>query len=123
MNNRYLCNKEILKYLPNYYNIADACFKSSDDISYKLISIYEEYIFSIDITNKEDCIRAKSIDKLMNRYLIDFEFRKEIVSNLSRIKVKKSEDNIVLGIVKGLINLYDKYLDEYTKIIYIPKWI
>ena len=42
-------NKKIIKLCPNYYKIIEFNPIDEDDISDKIISIYKEYIFSINL--------------------------------------------------------------------------
>ena len=47
-------NKIILSHCPNFYKINDFSFYEDDYISAKLIEIYREFIFSVDIDNSDE---------------------------------------------------------------------
>ena len=46
-------NLEILKYCPDYYNILEEEIMDNDVVSTKIIQIFQEYTFSVDVNNKE----------------------------------------------------------------------
>jgi hypothetical protein len=39
------------------------------------------------------------------------------------IKVKRTSKDILTSIVEAIINLFDKYIEETTRKIYIARWI
>ncbi len=119
MNNK---NKEILKHCPNFYKIKNFDFTEDDYISLKLVSIYEDYIFDIDEENKESLKKIEEIDYILSKYIDDYNFRKEIKDGLLKIKVKKGT-NIIEAIVNGIISLFDKYEEGYTRNIYFARWV
>ena len=49
MQNRFLDNKVVLKYCPDYYRIINEEFNELDYMSDKIIQVFQQYIFSIDI--------------------------------------------------------------------------
>ena len=52
-------NKEVIKYCPNFYKITEFVPMENDVITEKIIKIYQEYIYRIDLNNLED-IRIRS---------------------------------------------------------------
>ncbi len=118
-----LQNKEILKYCPNYYNIINQDFLDSEVVSIKLIQIFQEFVFSIDVNKKEDiCIINKMADSII-KYFEDGEFKKELIGTISNLKISSRIDNVLLFIAQKIIEAYDKYLEYYTRNLYIPRWI
>ena len=115
-------NKEILKYCPNFYKITNYEFDDEDYISLKLINIYEDYIFKIDVNNKESVNKVIEIDKILSKYIDDYTFRKEIKNGVLKIKVKRGSD-ILETIINSLISLFENYEDGYTRNIYFARWI
>ena len=49
MKNSYLDNKVILKYCPDYYRIINEEFSELDYMTDKIITIFQTYIFKINI--------------------------------------------------------------------------
>ena len=49
MKNSYLYNKKLLEYCPNFDKIINADFYEDDQITKKIIKIYEDFIFSVDL--------------------------------------------------------------------------
>lgn len=115
-------NKMVLKHCPNFYKIINFEFLEDDNISAKLIDIYENFIFDIDIESTSDLKMVEKLDFVINKYIDDYSFRKEMQRSLLNIRVKQS-DNIIKMIVDGIINAYDSYENGYTRNIYFARWI
>ena len=116
-------NKKIISHCKNYYRIINEVVYKDDNIDSKMITIYKKYIFTIDLNNKEQVESIEKLDNILNSYFDDFDLRKRLNVNLKKMKVKKSEENILKTIVENIIELYDKYIEDYTRNIYIPRWI
>ena len=123
MQNEYLNNKIILKYCPNYYRIINEEFFELDIISDKIIQVLQSFIFSIDIKNKNDLKRVTALDKALVRYFDDREFKTYLTNHLIALKVSKKEPNIMRFIAMSIIGAYEKYLEGFTRNLYISKWI
>lgn len=115
-------NKEIIKKCNNFYKIMNFNYYEDDYISQKLISIYQDYLFSIDPKNKKDMDNAIELDKIISRYIDDYTFRKEMKNGFINIKVKQDE-NIINSIISSIINIFNKYEEGYTRNIYFSRWI
>lgn len=115
-------NKEILKYCPNFYKIINYEFDVEDYISLKLISVYQDYIFKVDISNQEELKKVIEIDKILSKYVEDYTFRKEVKNGVLKIKVKRGND-IIETLINNLISLFESYEDGYTRNIYFARWI
>ncbi len=121
--NNYIYNKKILEYCPNFDKIVDCDFFEEDTITKKLIKIYEEFIFNVDLNNKEDVAKLTQIDELLKKYLDDYHFRGELRSALLEIKVSSEVQNIIAFVVNKLIEIFKGYKEGYTRNIYIPRWV
>ena len=116
-------NKQILKYAPNFYKIINFEYFENDYVTEKLISIYEEFIFGVDVANPDELNKVVEIDKVLNKYIDDYVFRSEMKYELTQIKVRTDEANILDAIVKSIIKIFDRYVEGYTRSIYISRWI
>lgn len=114
--------KIILKHCPHFYKILDFEIYEDDAISSKLISLYKDYIFSIDVTDERALKKAEKIDLIISKYIDDYLFRKELQRECVNIKIDSSED-ITTGLIEGIFNLYDNYENGYTRNIYFARWI
>ena len=123
MENRYLENKIILKYCKDYYRIINEEFNELDYMSDKVIQIYQTYIFSINIKSKGEIKKATDLNKAVVRYFDDREFRTVLNNYLAALKVSKKETNVIAFIVGGILKEFDKYMEGYTRNLYIPRWI
>lgn len=123
MENSYLDNKIILNYCKDYYRIINEEFSEEDYITCKLIQIYQTFIFSIDVKNKSQRKKITSLNNAMVRYFDDREFKKLLSSHLTTLKVSKNETDIVGYIASSIINEFEKYMEGFTRNLYIPKWI
>ncbi len=123
MQNEYLDNKIILKYCPNYYRIINEEFFDSDFISDKVIQVLQAFIFSVGIKNKTDLKKVSQLDKALVRYFDDREFKTYLTNHLVALKVSKSETNIMKFIAESIIKTHEKYLEGFTRNLYVSKWI
>ena len=115
-------NKTIINNCPNFYKISNFDFFEGDYISEKLIEFYKEFIFRIDINEEEDIKLIKQLDFVVNKYIEDYYFRKEMQRGMIDIRVKKSQD-LLRDIVEAIINCFDNYENNYTRNIYFARWI
>lgn len=123
MKNEFLDNKIILKYCPEYYRIINEEFDELDYVTDKVIEIYQTYIFSLNANNKREIKKAVDFTKIISRYFDDRLFKKELTNMLLTLKVAKSEENVLGKIIEAIINAYEKYMEGFTRNLYIPKWI
>lgn len=123
MENRYLENKIVLKYCKDYYRIINEEFNELDYMSDKIIHIYQSYIFSINIKSKSEIKKATDLNTAVVRYFDDREFRTLLNNFLSSLKVSKKETDIMAYIAGAIIKEYDKYMEGFTRNLYIPRWI
>lgn len=123
MENRYLENKIVLKYCKDYYRIINEEFSELDFMSGKIIQIYQSFIFSINIKNKSEIKKATDLNTAVVRYFDDREFRTLLNKFLSALKVSKKETNIIAYIANAIVKEYDKYMEGFTRNLYIPRWI
>lgn len=121
--NQFLDNKKIISYCPNYYKIINEEFNDDDIVTGKLIQIYSEFVFSINLNRKDEVETLQKINDAINKYFNTEDFRKELTKAIIEMKVKKDIDNILFYIVKCINKTYDNYLESYTRNIYIPRWI
>lgn len=116
-------NRLILNYCKNFHKIVNFEYYEDDFISAKLIDIYENYIFKINPKNKDEVKNAIKLDYVINRYIDDYLFRKNMKNELVQVRIKKSCDNVLKAIVDSIIHIFVKYQEETTRKIYISKWI
>ena len=123
MVNSCLDNKIVIKYCKDYYRIINEEFGEFDLMSDKVIQIYQTFIFSIDSHNKSELKQAVNLNDAVARYFDDREFKNILTNFLKSLKVSRKETNIMKYIVNSIIKEYDKYIEGYTRNLYIPKWI
>ncbi len=123
MENSFLNNKIILKYCPDYYRIINVEFNDFDYMTDKIIGIYQSYIFSVNVNNKSDLKSVNSLNKAIARYIDDREFKTILNNFLVSLKVLKSETNVIGYIAKKIIAEYEKYMEGWTRNLYIPRWL
>lgn len=115
-------NKQILRHCPNFYKIINFEYYDDDELSNKLIDVYEKYVFKVDISNKNEVKRLEQLDLVLNKYIDDYFFRKELKVEMKKIKVRKDED-ILSAIVNWIIHVFDNYEVGYTRNIYFSRWL
>jgi hypothetical protein len=110
-------NSMILKNCPNYNKIINFNYTKEDYITSKLIKIYKEYVLL-----NEDVDTTHEIDRVLNIYIDNFEFRKELQEKILNVRVKK-DNNILKNIVLSIIKIFSDYEEYTTRKLYIARWI
>lgn len=123
MENSYLENKIILKYCKDYYRIINEEFGELDYMSAKVIQVYQAFIFSINIKNKNDIKKITVLNDAVARFFDDREFKTFLTNFLENLKVSKSEKDIMRYISESIISQYKKYMEGFTRNLYISRWI
>ncbi len=123
MENRYLENKIIIKYCKDYFRIINEEFTELDFMSDKVIQIYQNYIFSINARNKTELKKIVDLNEAVVRYFDDRDFRSLLNNFLACLKVSKKETNIMGYIAGEIIKEYKKYMEGFTRNLYIPRWV
>ena len=116
-------NKQIIALCPNFYKIIEFRPYEEDVISTKLIKLYQEYIFRIDLDNPEDVESVIRLDKVVKKYIDDYLFRKEMQKQILEIRVKKDAKDILKEGIKSILKIFDNYEEYTTRVIYISRWI
>lgn len=116
-------NKQIISLCPNFYKIIEFTPYEDDVISEKLIKLYQQYIFRIDITNKEDIEEVVRLDYVISKYIDDYLFRKEMQKQILNIKIKKDAADKLKEIIRSIIRIFNNYEEYTTRVIYISRWI
>lgn len=116
-------NKLVLNYCPNFYKIVNFDFDEDDNMSRRLIQIYQDYIFKIDLSNVEETKLVMELDKVISRYIDDYEFRKNLKVSMLQVKIKKSCTNILKAIVESIVAIFNNYEEYTTRNVYISRWI
>ena len=123
MENRFLENKIIIKYCKDYYRIINEEFSELDFMSDKIIQVYQNYIFSINTRNRAELKKIVDLNTAVVRYFDDREFKTVLNNFLACLKVSKKETNIMGYIAGEIIKEYNKYMEGFTRNLYIPRWV
>lgn len=115
-------NKQILRHCPNFYKIINFEYLEDDKLSEKLIGIYHDYVFKVDLSKKNEVATLEQLDLILNKYIDDYFFRKELKSCMKRIRIRKDED-VLTAIVNWIIKVFDNYEVGYTRNVYFSRWI
>ena len=116
-------NKEVIKYCPNFYKITEFVPLENDTITEKILKIYQEYIFRIDLNNPEDIKMVQELDYIIGKYIEDYIFRKAFQKQIVQVKISRDVKDILKEMIKSIIRIFNKYEEDTTKIIYISHWI
>ena len=87
-------NKLILNYCKNFDYIMNTDFLEGDTVSSRLVSIYKNFIFKIDIHNEDDINKAILIDAVMGKYVEEYTFRKKLQEVREQERRDKEEKRI-----------------------------
>ena len=123
MENRFLENKIIIKYCKDYFRIINEEFSELDFMSDKIIQVYQNYIFSINTRNRAELKKIVDLNTAVVRYFDDREFKTVLNNFFFCLKVSKKETNIMGYIAGEIIKEYNKYMEGFTRNLYIPRWV
>ncbi len=115
-------NKQVLRHCPNFYKIVNFEYCMDDKLSEKLLDVYQEFVFKADLTKKSEVAKLEQLDLVLSKYIDDYIFRKELATEMKRIRIRKDED-ILMAIVNWIIKVFDNYEEGYTRNIYFSRWI
>ena len=116
-------NKLVLNYCPNFHKIVNFDIDSDDTLSRKLIALYQDYIFGIDLANVEETKLVQEIDNALSKYIDDHEFRKNLKIEFLSVKIKKNCTNLLRAIVESIVQIFNNYEEYTTRNVYIARWI
>ena len=116
-------NKEIVSMCKNFYKIVNFEIMEGDNITATLIKIYQEYIFNIDINNKEDVDSIIALDTILGHYIEDHIFRRELQKEIVKIKVRRNPKTMLRDIINNIIAIFNNYQEYTTKVVCISRWI
>lgn len=116
-------NKLVLNNCPNFYRIVNFDYFEEDNVTERLIKIYENYIFNIDITNTDEVQIVKKIDYVLGKYIDDYLFRRKMQTEIVNVRIKKTCTDVLRAVVESIITIFNRYEEETTRTIYISRWI
>lgn len=116
-------NKLVLRYCPNFYKIINFNPMEGDELSYRIIHMYQDYIFSVNVHDESAVNEIKELDAAVSKYIDDYQFRKEVQKQISGIKVKKDTKDIIKLFIEAIIKIFTNYEDYTTRVIYVSRWI
>ena len=94
-----------------------------DELTERIIRMYQEYIFRINIHNEDEVNEIKELDAAVAKYIDDYSFRKEVQRQIMSIKVKNDCKDIIKYFIDAIIRIFSTYEDYTTRVIYISRWI
>lgn len=118
-----LHNKEVFQYCPNFDRIVNFPIQSGDVVTDKLITIYRDFIFKVNVTDAKDVQMMQEFDNVLIKYIDDYLFRKELKKEIIQIKIKRSCKDILRTIVKSVLDIFDNYLYNTTRKVTIARWL
>ena len=116
-------NKQIVAMCENFYKIINFKPLEGDNITDKLVRIYQEYICNIDLNDKEAVESVLKLDSVLGKYINDYNFRKELQREIVKVRVRKDTKNVLKEIIDYIIKIFNNYEEYTTRVIYISRWI
>lgn len=119
----YNMNKEIVNACKHYYDIVNFEIYEGENIKQNIINMYTDYIFSMDIITKREKEKLAEVDKIVYKFLTDKRFNREMIKELSNLRISKAVTNVIEYVMNKMIEFFEDYKTVYTRNIYIPRWI
>jgi hypothetical protein len=111
----------ILKNCPNYDVISNHVYLEDDDFSKKIIDMYQDYVFDVDVEDKHQIKHICKIDKAIHRYIKDHGFHKEVKENFA--EYINNDDLDVDGFMKSIVEFFKCYEEKTLRQVVSTKWI
>ncbi len=118
-----MSSENILRICPHFQKIVNFNYQKDDMITKKLIYIYRDFISKANYSNATDVKMVRELDVVLDKYLDDYLFRKELKSEIVNIRIKRSCSDILRAIIENILKIFDQYLYNTTRIINIARWI
>ena len=115
-------NKYILDRCPNFYKIVNFDYFEDDKFTDILIKVYRKYIFSINPLNEIELNKCIELDRILAKYIDDYNFRKAMNYELTKVKFQ-SKENMIQNLINSIIGIFEKYEEGRTRNIYVARWI
>lgn len=116
-------NKLVLDNCPNFYRIINFEYFEEDAVTEKLIRIYRDFIFEVDLSNRAELNMVKKIDFVLGKYIDDYSFRRKLQQEVFQVKIAKTCKNVLQTVVENIIAIFNRYEEETTRNFYIARWI
>jgi len=116
-------NKKVLEYCVNFDEIVNCEFLEDDILTKKLIEYYQEFVFNVDIKDKEQLELIRNLDSVMYKYIEDYRFAKKLKDTLDINTVTSSGFAYLEQLMQYLIKFMIEYDKEYTHHKVETRWI
>ena len=116
-------SKEVLKYCPNFYKIMEFESETEDGVTQKLINVYREYIFRVNLENQEDVELVKNVDDVYAKYIDDFNFRNTLKEKILQIKILRDTKDVLKAFMLSVLEIFENYQSYTTRVICMSRWI
>lgn len=116
-------NKEIVNACEHYYDIVNYEIYEGENIKQNIVNMYTDYVFSMEIVTKREKEKLKEVDKVVYKFLTDKRFNREMIKELSNLRISKAVTNVIEYVMNKMIEFFEDYKTVYTRNIYIPRWI
>ena len=115
-------NEILKKYCKNYNIITNCEFLEDDLFSKKLVDFYKTAISRV--TNDETSLNKLSkIDRVLRKYIEDYEFSKELKNSVDVSTIIKSKVDLTDAVLDYAVSFSDKYNEEVDTPIINTRWI
>lgn len=108
----------------HYDEIIKEEFMEEDLFSIKLVSLYKDYIDKLDLTDEKMKSKGEAIDRVIYKYIDDYNFSKKLCSTLDKDSIFK--DNFIKYIdqfFEYIVNFSREYDDNLETFISQTRWI
>ena len=75
------------------------------------------------ILTKREKEKLAEVDKIVYKFLTDKRFNREMIKELSNLRISKAVTNVIEYVMNKMIEFFEDYKTVYTRNIYIPRWI
>ena len=95
--------KKILDYCKNYQRIVNFDYLQDDLISAKLIRVYKDYVFKVNINSSEEVEELTHFDYVLGKYIDDYNFRNNNLGSMTQFRF--NNENVISNSIQDNDNI------------------
>lgn len=116
-------NEKIESICKNYNAIVNCEFLEDDLFSYKMIDFYKNAVSRVKNTDKESLRKIIKIDKMMRKYIEDYNFSKKLRNSVDVSSILNSQIDLTDAVLEYAISFTDKYEENIDEPVINTRWI
>ncbi len=115
-------NSKLNSYCKNYNVIVNCEFLEDDLFSHKLVEFYKNAVSKAN-SDENMCSKVTRYDKVMRRYIEDYDFSKKLKNSVDVSSIIQSKVDLTNAVLDYAVAFGDKYNDDVDSPVVNTRWI